>query len=41
MAKAFHPDRLAGSDSSPSEVKMAEDKMKDINAAYTWLKSNP
>ena len=41
MAKAFHPDRLSASDNSPDETKMAEDKMKDINAAYNWLKSNP
>jgi len=41
MAKRFHPDALQYSNATAQEKARAEDKMKEINAAYEWLKRNP
>lgn len=37
MAKEFHPDRVAGQ--GETAVKQAEEKMKDINEAYSQLRN--
>jgi preprotein translocase subunit Sec63 len=36
LAKVWHPDRFAG---SPRLQKKAEEKLKEINAAYEYIKS--
>ena len=41
MAKRYHPDALQLSNATVSEKQRAEEKMKEINAAYEWLKRNP
>ncbi len=38
LAKIYHPDKVAGA--TASERRRSEEKMKDINAAYQFLKKN-
>ena len=37
MAKMYHPDRLANL--APEFIELAEERMKEINAAYEMLKA--
>lgn len=41
LAKQYHPDKFMTMESSSSELKQAEEKMKEINEAYEWLENNP
>ncbi len=40
MAKSYHPDRYASADYTESARQAAAQKMRDINAAYDWLRVN-
>lgn len=41
LAKQYHPDKYMMMPGFAPDLKRAEEKMKDINAAYEWLKNNP
>lgn len=41
LAKQYHPDKFMMMPDSAPDLKRAEEKMKDINAAYEWLENNP
>lgn len=41
LAKQYHPDKYMMMPDSAPDLKRAEEKMKNINAAYEWLKNNP
>lgn len=40
MAKLYHPDRFASERHSDADRRAAAAKMRDVNAAYDWLRAN-
>jgi len=40
MAKVYHPDRFASEQHSDADRQAAAAKMRDVNAAYDWLRAN-
>lgn len=40
LAKTYHPDRFAAAKYSDAARASAAEKMRDVNAAYDWLRAN-